>query len=251
MSDNRGIAIITGGGSGIGQATAFAMAADGWTVVVAGRRQEALDETVAGASGARPVEAVQTDVTDSASIDRLFATVLERHGRLDFLFNNAGMNVPKIPLDELGTDQLRTIVETNLLGSLLCSRAAMKAMKAQTPQGGRIVNNGSVSSYAPRLNTAPYTSTKHAITGLTKAITVDGRPFGIVCGQIDVGNAVADPSVPMANGDPQANGSVVFEPRIPTSQVAEMVAHMARLPLDANVPFLTVMASTMPLYGRG
>jgi len=251
VSDNRGIAIITGGGSGIGQATALAMSADGWTVVVAGRRQDALADTVAKASGTQRVEAVQADVTDAASVDRLFATVLERHGRVDFLFNNAGMNVPKIPLDELDTDQLRTIVETNVLGSLLCSRAAMIAMKAQTPGGGRIVNNGSVSAYAPRLNTAPYTATKHAITGLTKAITVDGRPFGIVCGQIDVGNATGDPSTPMAAGDPQADGSVIFEPRISTSQIADMVSHMARLPLEANVPFVTVMASTMPLYGRG
>lgn len=250
MSQSSRIAIVTGGGSGIGRATARALSAAGWTVAISGRRRDALEETVAMA-GAGPIEAIAADVTDPASVDTLFQTVVERHGRLDLLFNNAGANVRGIPYDELAVSDLLKVVNTNLIGSMLCARAAMRVMKAQTPQGGRIINNGSVSAYAPRPNSAPYTASKHAITGLTKALSLDGRPFGIACGQVDIGNATTEMSASLATEAQQANGSVLAEPRFDASEVGDMVVHMAGLPLTTNVAFVTIMATTMPLYGRG
>ena len=251
MTDNMRTAIVTGGGSGIGQAVGLALCAAGWTVVIAGRKVETLERTRQLAHGSGLIETHVADVTDDASVEQLFDAVVERHGHLALLFNNAGINVPSVPLDQLSTAELQSIIATNLLGSFLCARAAFRVMKAQTPQGGRIINNGSVSAYAPRPNSAPYTATKHGITGLTKSLVLDGRAFNIACGQIDIGNATTDMSAVMATGAMQANGTTMVEPRIPAKLVAEAVVHMANLPLEANIPFVTVMASGMPLYGRG
>ena len=250
MADTGKIAIVTGGGSGIGRAVAQALAGAGWRVAVAGRRADALEATAALAAAGQIVPIV-TDVVDEASVDALFDETVRRLGRVDLLFNNAGVNSSPVPLDQLDVAALRAVIETNVIGSMLCARAAMRVMKAQRPQGGRIINNGSVSAYAPRPHQAPYTASKHAITGLTKSIALDGRPFGIACGQIDIGNAVTDMSAYMSAGAMQADGSSKPEPRIPVSQVAATVVYMAGLPLEANIPFLTVMASGMPLYGRG
>ena len=245
------IAIVTGGGSGVGRAVSHAFCADGWTVAIAGRRREPLEETRATANGPGRIEPYVTDVTDEDSVQRLFDAVMERHRHLDLLFNNAGINIPAIPLDEAKAEDLRSIVAINLLGSILCARAAFRVMKAQTPLGGRIINNGSVSAYAPRANSAPYTATKHAITGLTKSLGLDGRPFNIVCSQIDIGNASTDMSAYIGAGAQQADGTVKSEPRIPVRHVADTVLHIANLPLEVSIPFVTVMASGMPLYGRG
>ena len=242
---------MTGGGGGIGRAVARALCEGGWSVIVAGRRQEALDETVALASGPGQIRGVAADVTEEASVDHLFDTVMATDGRLDLLFNNAGINVHAVPLDELSVADLRSIIDVNLVGSMLCARAAMRVMKRQDPQGGRIINNGSISAYAPRPNSAPYTATKHAITGLTKSIALDGRPFNIAAGQIDIGNAATDMSLYMQAGATQANGTVMPEPRMSAEHVGRAVLHMASLPPEANIPFLTVMATNMPLYGRG
>jgi NAD(P)-dependent dehydrogenase (short-subunit alcohol dehydrogenase family) len=246
MTNKMRTAIVTGGGSGIGQAVSLALCADGWTVVIAGRKVETLERTRQLAEGSGLIETHVADVADDASVEQLFDAVVERHGRLALLFNNAGINVSPVPLD-----QLSTIIATNLLGSFLCARAAFRVMKAQTPQGGRIINNGSVSAYAPRPNSAPYTATKHGITGLTKSLVLDGRAFNIACGQIDIGNATTDMSARMAAGAMQAYGTTMVEPLIPAKLVAEAVVHMANLPLEANIPFVTIMASGMPLYGRG
>jgi NAD(P)-dependent dehydrogenase (short-subunit alcohol dehydrogenase family) len=251
MSQNSRIAIVTGAGSGVGRAVALALCNDGWTVALAGRRVEPLQETVAKGSDASRMHVVPADVSDEASVAALFETVVEKFGRIDLLFNNAGINVPTVPLDQLEVADLRTIVDINLIGSFLCARQAMRVMKAQTPQGGRIINNGSVSAYGPRPNSAPYTATKHAITGLTKSITLDGRAFSIACGQIDIGNAATEMSAYMQAGAVQANGTIAPEPRIASDHIGRAVAHMASLPLEANIPFMTVMASSMPLYGRG
>jgi NAD(P)-dependent dehydrogenase (short-subunit alcohol dehydrogenase family) len=251
MTNNMGTAIVTGGGSGIGQAVGLALCAAGWTVVIAGRKVATLERTRQLAQGSGLIETHVADVSDDASVEQLFDAVVERHGGLALLFNNAGINVSPVPLDQLSTAELRSIIATNLLGSFLCARAAFRVMKAQTPQGGRIINNGSVSAYAPRPNSAPYTATKHGITGLTKSLVLDGRAFNIACGQIDIGNATTDMSAQMAAGAMQANGTTMVEPRIPAKLVAEAVVHMASLPLEANIPFVTVMASGMPLYGRG
>ncbi|TPE50996.1 SDR family oxidoreductase [Amaricoccus solimangrovi] len=250
MSKPERIALVTGGGGGVGRAAALALAGDGWTVAVAGRRAEALEETAALAEPGRVI-ALPADVSDPDSVDRLFAALLARHGRLDLLFNNAGVNVSKAPLDELAVEEVRTIVEVNLLGALLCARAALRAMKAQSPRGGRIINNGSVSAYAPRPHSAPYTATKHGMTGLTKSLALDGRPFGIVCGQIDLGNVATDMTSYMAVGAEQADGSVTAEPRMPLGEAGRAVLYMANLPPEANIPFMTLMAPGMPLYGRG
>jgi NAD(P)-dependent dehydrogenase (short-subunit alcohol dehydrogenase family) len=248
--DNK-VAIVTGGGSGVGRTVALSLAEAGWNVIVAGRRADALAETATLASSGR-ITAVQADVTNEASVDALFDKVVAQHSRLDFLFNNAGVNVPKVPLDELAVASLREIIEVNLLGSMLCARAALRVMKAQRPSGGRIVNNGSVSAYAPRPDTAPYTATKHAITGLTKSLALDGRAAGIVCGQIDLGNIATDMTTYMTGtGALQPNGQTVSEPQVPIEEVGRAVCYMASLPHSANVPFMTLMASTMPLYGRG
>ena len=251
MTNNMRTAIVTGGGSGIGQAVGLALCAAGWIVIIAGRKVETLERTRQLAQGPGLIEAHVVDVTDDASVEQLFDAVVERHGRLALLFNNAGINVPAVPLDQLSTAELRSIIATNLLGSFLCARAAFRVMKAQTPQGGRIINNGSVSAYAPRPNSAPYTASKHGITGLTKSLVLDGRTFNIACGQIDIGNATTDMSARMATGAMQANGTTMVESRIPAELVAEAVVYMANLPLEANIPFVTIMASGMPLYGRG
>lgn len=248
MTDRR-TAIVTGGGSGIGRAVAQALAGSGgWNVAVAGRRLNPLEETAASAGGA--IMPVVADITDPASVDALFDQVVDRFGRLDLLFNNAGVNKPA-PLDELPVEDLRAVLDTNLWGSMLCARAAMRVMKAQTPQGGRIINNGSVSAHAPRPQQAAYTASKHAITGLTKSIALDGRPFNIASGQIDIGNAVTEMTGRMQAGTMQADGSMKPEPRMPVSQVGEAVLYMASLPLETNIPFMTIMATGMPLYGRG
>lgn len=244
------VAVITGAGSGIGRAVARAFSAAGASVVLAGRRAEALAETAAGA-GSGAMLAVPTDVADPAQVAALFDRAVAEFGRVDVLFNNAGTNTPAVPLDELPVESIQAIVGVNLTGCLLCAREAMRVMKAQTPQGGRIINNGSVSAYAPRPHSAPYTATKHAMTGLTKAITLDGRGFGITGGQIDIGNAATDMTERMQTGVLQADGRRAAEPRMDVARVAEAVLHMAGLPPEANIPFLTVMATAMPLYGRG
>ncbi len=245
------IAIVTGGGSGVGQAAAFSLNADGWTVVIAGRRAEPLAETKAKAAAPDRVLAVVTDVTDEASVHSLFETAAKTYGRVDLLFNNAGIGAPPVPLDERPVAKLREVINVNLLGSFLCAREAVRVMKAQDPQGGRIINNGSISAHTPRPNSAPYTATKHAITGLTKSIALDGRPFSIASGQIDIGNAATDMSGYMAAGALQANGTTMPEPRFPVSKVGETIAYMAALPLEVNIPFMTIMATNMPFYGRG
>ena len=244
------VAIVTGGGGGVGRATALALSAAGWRVVVAGRREPALAETARSDAAGRIV-AVVADVVDAVSVDALFAETVRRFVRLDLLFNNAGINNRAVPLDELPAEEIRAVLDTNLLGSMLCARAAFRVMKTQQQQGGRIINNGSVSAYGPRPHSAPYAASKHAITGLTKSLALDGRPFNIACGQIDIGNAATDMSAYMAAGALQADGTTRSEPRIPADDVAAMVVHMASLPLSENVSFVTLMATAMPLYGRG
>jgi NAD(P)-dependent dehydrogenase (short-subunit alcohol dehydrogenase family) len=245
------ISIVTGGGSGIGRAVALALAKDGWTVVVAGRRRDALDETAGLAAGPGRIEAIAADVTDADAVDALFDAVVKQHGRVDMLFNNAGMTVSNVSLDELPVAELKSILDVNLLGSMLCARAAMRVMRAQQPQGGRIINNGSISASTPRPFSAPYTATKHAITGLTKSIALDGRAYNIASSQIDIGNATTDMTQRMATGILQADGSRRTEPRMPVSEIGSAVVYIANLPAGTNVPFLTVMATNMPLYGRG
>jgi len=242
------IALVTGAGSGIGRAVSLALNKAGYTVVVAGRRAAELEKTVAGGTG---LLAVPTDVTQPASVAALFDRIESTYGRLDVLFNNAGMGAPAIPMDELTFEQWNGVVNVNLTGSFLCAQHAMRLMKKQTPRGGRIINNGSISATAPRPNSAPYTATKHAITGLTKSISLDGRNFDIACGQIDIGNAATEMTERMTQGVPQANGTIMVEPRMDVQHVADAVTFMAGLPLSANVQFITVMATTMPLVGRG
>jgi NAD(P)-dependent dehydrogenase (short-subunit alcohol dehydrogenase family) len=244
------IALVTGGGSGIGRASAVALAGAGFSVVVAGRRREQLDETVAQAGG--DAVAVTCDVRQPASVAALFAEVESRFGRLDVLFNNAGMGAPPVPLDELTVEQWTAVVETNLTGPFLCTQEAFRLMKRQSPRGGRILNNGSLSAYVPRPRSAPYTATKHAISGLTRSTSLDGREFDIACGQIDVGNAATELASAMSTtGVSQASGAVEREPTIDVEHVARAVVYMATLPLDANVQFMTVMATKMPFVGRG
>jgi NAD(P)-dependent dehydrogenase (short-subunit alcohol dehydrogenase family) len=246
------VAIVTGAGSGIGRAVALALLRDGWAVALAGRRPDALAQTVAqaGAASSRAL-AVPTDVTDPASVRALFAATKAAFGRLDLLFNNAGAGAPPVPLEDLTDDQWRRVVDVNLTGAFLCLREAFRLMKEQTPRGGRIINNGSISAHTPRPNSAPYTATKHAITGLTKSAALDGRKYDIACGQIDIGNAGTDMTARMAAGVPQADGSITPEPTMDVEHVAHAVVYMAGLPLDANVLFLTVMATKMPFVGRG
>ncbi|MBO6559394.1 MAG: SDR family oxidoreductase [Nisaea sp.] len=254
MSGNGKTAIVTGAGSGVGRAVALALQGAGYNVALAGRRLDALEETAAMAkTGGGAMLAVPTDVGKAADVDALFDAVQKTFGRLDLLFNNAGMGTPAIPMDELTTEQWQAVVDVNLTGSFLCAQRAMKMMKQQKPQGGRIINNGSISAHTPRPNSAPYTSTKHAITGLTKSISLDGRPFDIVCSQIDIGNAATPMTERMVEGVgvPQADGSMKIEPRMDVAHVASSVLYMASLPLDANVQFMTVMATKMPFVGRG
>ena len=252
MNGNGKVAMITGAGTGIGRACALAMLREGYSVVLVGRRPAPLEQTVAdaGADGERAL-AVPADVSDPASVQALFAKTREAFGRLDFLFNNAGANAPGIPMEELTVEQWQNVVDVNLTGAFLCTREAFKLMKSQTPRGGRIVNNGSISAHAPRPNSAPYTSTKHAITGLTKCTSLDGRKYDIACGQLDVGNALTEMAARMADGVPQANGEVAVEPLMDPENVARALVYMASLPPDANVQTMTVMATKMPFVGRG
>jgi NAD(P)-dependent dehydrogenase (short-subunit alcohol dehydrogenase family) len=249
MAENGRIALVTGAGSGIGRAVSLALHAAGYSVVLAGRRRDALEQTAA--SGGGRMLAVPTDVTNPDSVRALFAKARETFGRLDVLFNNAGANAPAIPMEDLSYEQWMQVVAVNLTGSFLCAQEAIKLMKAQEPIGGRIINNGSISAHTPRPYSAPYTSTKHAITGLTKSISLDGRRHRIACGQIDIGNAATEMTERMTAGVPQANGTTAVEPRMDVRHVADAVLYMANLPLDANVQFLTVMATNMPFIGRG
>jgi NAD(P)-dependent dehydrogenase (short-subunit alcohol dehydrogenase family) len=251
MNPDR-IALITGAGSGIGRAAALALHNAGFSVVLAGRRPSEVDKTAAmAARSGGHILVVPTDVSQPDSVKELFSRVREEFGRLDVLFNNAGINVPAIPMDELTFDQWNSVVRINLTGSFLCAQEAMRLMKSQDPKGGRIINNGSISAYTPRPNSAPYTCTKHAITGLTKCISLDGRPYDIACSQIDIGNAATELTERMTAGVLQADGSKKPEPRMNLRHVADAVVFMASLPLDANVMFMTVMATKMPFAGRG
>jgi len=252
MSRHGRVAIVTGAGSGVGRAVALALLADGYRVALAGRRAERLEETarLSGLPGSE-VLAVPTDVGDPDSVHALFEKVRTVFGRLDLLFNNAGTGTPAIPIEELSVAQWQAVVNTNLTGPFLCTREAFRLMKSQTPRGGRIINNGSVSATTPRPNSAPYTSTKHAITGLTKSTALDGRNFDIACGQVNIGNAATEMTARMVNGVIQPDGRMIPEPRMDVEHVARAVLHMASLPLEANILFLTVMATTMPFVGRG
>jgi len=252
MAKATKIAVITGAGSGIGKASALALMRSGWSVVLAGRRKELLEDVAreGQATGQRSL-VVPTDVADVASIRNLFARTKETFGRLDLLFNNAGIGAPAIPMEDLPFEKWKAVVDTNLTGSFVCTQEAIKIMKDQQPRGGRIINNGSISAHAPRPNSVAYTSTKHAVTGLTKSTSLDGRKYDIACGQIDVGNAETPLASRMKDGVPQANGEVRPEPLMNVEHVADAVVYMASLPLDANVQFLTVMATKMPFVGRG
>ncbi len=246
------IAVVTGAGSGIGRASALALLDIGFSVVLAGRRREMLEETAALAQAPPPrTLVVPTDVTDPKSVDALFARVKSTYGRIDLLFNNAGISTRNIPIEELTYEQWSNVVATNLTGAFLCAQHAFRMMKAQDPQGGRIINNGSVSAHVPRRNSVPYASTKHALTGLTRALSLDGRDYNIACGQIDIGNAATSRNEDTARGRLQASGRVEAEARIDVEHVARCVAYMAGLPLEANVQFITVMATKMPYIGRG
>ena len=252
MNSAAKVALITGAGSGIGKHAALALLGEGYSLVLAGRRLARLEETLvaAGADGARAL-AVETDVGDPQSVAVLFGTVKERFGRLDLLFNNAGSGAPGVGLEELTPEQWQSVVNANLSGAFYCTQEAFRLMKNQQPMGGRIINNGSVSATTPRPNSAPYTATKHAITGLTKCTSLDGRKYDIACGQIDIGNAATEMTQRMSQGVPQANGEIANEPVMDVDNVSRAVVYMASLPLDANVQFLTVMATKMPFVGRG
>ena len=246
------VSLVTGAGSGIGRAVALALLGAGYNVVLAGRRQEALDATLALSKASKASSlAVPTDVTDPTAVRALFAQTERTFGRLDVLFNNAGVGIPAGELDEVTYEQWQRVVQTNLSGPFFCTQEAFRLMKRQTPQGGRIINNGSISAYAPRPNSAPYTATKHGITGLTKSTSLDGRKYNIACGQIDIGNAATEMALKIGEGAVQADGSVRPEPLMDVSAVAEAVLYMANLPLEANVQFMTVMATKMPFVGRG
>lgn len=245
------VALITGAGSGIGRHSAIALAKAGYALVLAGRRQEALDETASLAGPDAQTLAVSTDVGQPDAVKALFAQTKKTFGRLDVLFNNAGMGAPGVPLEDLTPAQWQAVVDVNLTGPFLCTQEAFRIMKDQDPRGGRIINNGSISATAPRPNSAPYTATKHAITGLTKATALDGRKYDIACGQIDIGNAATDMTQRMEQGVPQANGTTLVEPRMDVQHVAQAVVNMAELPLESNVLFMTIMATKMPFVGRG
>jgi NAD(P)-dependent dehydrogenase (short-subunit alcohol dehydrogenase family) len=252
MSGTGKIALVTGAGSGVGRAVALALAKQGCSVVLAGRRPEPLEATgKAVTSTGVEALAVPTDVGDPVSVAALFAAARAKFGRLDILFNNAGTGAPGIPMEDLTYAQWKAVVDANLTGAFLCTQQAIRMFKAQDPRGGRIINNGSISAHTPRPNSAPYTATKHAITGLTKSTALDGRPFDIACGQVDIGNAATEMTARMVDGVPQANGTMAVEPRIDASHIANAVAYMASLPLDTNVLFMTVMATKMPFVGRG
>jgi NAD(P)-dependent dehydrogenase (short-subunit alcohol dehydrogenase family) len=246
------IAIVTGAGSGIGKHVAIALAQNGYSVVLAGRRAETLEATALEVRRANsPALVVVADITDPASVRELFAKTKSTFGRLDLLFNNAGVSGRAVPLEDLTYEQWKSIVDTNLTGTFLCTQEAFKIMKSQDPRGGRIINNGSLSAHTPRPNSAPYSASKHGITGLTKVTSLDGRKYDIACGQIDIGNAASEMTERMKKGVPQANGTIAPEPRMDSADVARAVVYMASLPLDANVQFMTVMATKMPFIGRG
>ena len=252
MQSSGKVAIVTGAGTGIGKQAALALLHEGYSVALAGRRRELLDATVreSKSPGSRAL-VVSADVGDPASVKTLFAKTRETFGRLDLLFNNAGVGAPGIPLEDLTYEQWKSVVDINLTGAFLCTQEAFRIMKTQDPRGGRIINNGSISAHAPRPNSAPYTATKHGMTGLTKATSLDGRKYDIACGQIDIGNAATEMTARMKRGVPQANGALEVEPTFDAEQVARAVVYMANLPLEANVLFITVMATKMPFVGRG
>jgi NAD(P)-dependent dehydrogenase (short-subunit alcohol dehydrogenase family) len=252
MSSAAKVALVTGGGTGVGKSAALALAKNGYSVVITGRRKEPLDKTVAEIEklGVKAL-AIVADVGKPGDVDVLFAKTKEKFGRLDVLFNNAGMGAPSVPLEDLPFEKWQQVVDVNLTGVFLCTQAAFRIMKDQDPRGGRIINNGSISAYAPRPNSAPYTSTKHGVSGLTKAASLDGRKYDIAVGQIDIGNAETELAARMANGVPQADGSIKPEPLMNVDHVGQAVAHMASLPLESNVLFMTVMATKMPFVGRG
>ena len=245
------VAIVTGGGSGIGKAAAMALLADGWRVAIAGRRPEALSQVMSEAGAAERALAVTTDVTDPGSVEALFGATVKAWGRVDLLFNNAGIGAPAAPLEDMPLEQWKSVVDTNLNGMFYAIRQAFRVMKSQSPMGGRIINNGSISAHAPRPHSIAYTATKHAVTGLTKAAALDGRKYNIAVGQIDIGNAATDLAARMAKGVPQANGEIAVEPLMDVKIVGQSVLYMANLPLEANVLFHTVMATKMPFVGRG
>jgi NAD(P)-dependent dehydrogenase (short-subunit alcohol dehydrogenase family) len=251
MTSNGKVALVTGAGSGIGRAAALALDAAGYSLTLAGRRGAELEKTAGMAKSQRKMLAVPTDVSKPDSVNALFARVKEEFGRLDVLFNNAGLNAPGIPIEDLTYEKWTSIVDVNLTGAFLCAQAAFKLMKDQDPRGGRIINNGSIAAFAPRPNHVPYTATKHAITGLTKCFALDGRKYDIACGQLDIGNAATEMTDRITAGVLQANGTRMPEPRMNVQNVAETVVYMANLPLDANVLFMTLMATKMPLVGRG
>jgi NAD(P)-dependent dehydrogenase (short-subunit alcohol dehydrogenase family) len=252
MADTQRVGLVTGGGTGIGRAVALALAGEGYSVVVSGRRREPLEATAdEGRRLGAQLLAVPADVGDPNSVKALFDATTEAFGRLDLLFNNAGQGTPPVPMEDLTYEQWRSVVDANLTGAFLCTQEAIRLMKSQKPRGGRIINNGSISAHAPRPNSAPYTATKHAITGLTKSTSLDGRKYDIACGQIDIGNAATEMTQRMATGVLQADGSVRAEPSIDVEHVARAILYMASLPLEANVQFLTVMATKMPFVGRG
>ena len=252
MNETHPVALITGAGSGVGRQSTLRLLEEGYSVSLAGRRTEALEETKkqVGKSASKAL-VVTTDVSDEESVRKLFDNTVKEFGRLDLLFNNAGIGAPSVPLEELNVEKWKSVVDINLTGAFLCTREAFRIMKKQNPGGGRIINNGSISAHVPRPNSAPYTATKHAITGLTRSTSLDGRLHSIVCGQIDIGNAATDMTARMAEGVLQANGSTAAEPTIDVDHVARAVVYMASLPLDANVQFMTVMAARMPFIGRG
>ena len=246
------VALVTGAGSGIGKASAISLLKAGYAVVFAGRRADALDAAIreSGATADNAL-AVSTDVSSPESVAALFAKTREKFGRLDVVFNNAGTGAPAIPLEELSFAQWKMVMDANLTGTFLCTQEAIRIMKDQTPRGGRIINNGSISAHAPRPNSAPYTATKHAITGMTKSTSLDGRKYDIACSQIDIGNAHTEMAARMAKGVPQANGEIAIEPLMDVQHVADAVVHIANMPLSANVQFMTIMATKMPFVGRG
>jgi NADP-dependent 3-hydroxy acid dehydrogenase YdfG len=252
MARHDKVAVITGAGSGIGKAVALAFMEDGYRVALAGRRKQALEATLqeAGSNGSDSI-AVPTDVSDPAAVKNLFSTAREKFSRVDVLFNNAGVNAPGVPLEELTAEQWTNVVDINLSGMFYCIQEAFRVMKDQNPMGGRIINNGSISAHAPRPNSAPYTATKHAVTGLTKCASLDGRKYDIACGQIDIGNAMTELAARMAKGVPQADGSIKPEAMMDVREVASAALYMAGLPLDTNVQFMTIMATKMPFVGRG
>jgi NAD(P)-dependent dehydrogenase (short-subunit alcohol dehydrogenase family) len=251
MAAPNKVALVTGAGTGIGKAAALALLADGWSVALVGRRRELLDKTAADSGAGARALVLDGDIGKPETVKAIFAKVKQTWGRLDMLFNNAGMGAPAIPMEDLTFEQWQAVVSVNLSGMFLCSQEAIRIMKAQSPRGGRIINNGSISAHAPRPFSAPYTATKHAVTGLTKCISLDGRAHDIACGQIDIGNAATEMTDRMTKGVPQANGSTMVEPRMDVAHVGSAVLYMAKLPLESNVQFMTIMATKMPFVGRG